>query len=818
MQLIYSIHPEIHNKPPHWQPSFASSWAGQEAGLEQLKAHVSSGGAFIPARLTSEHRSSSAFDAADLAVVDIDNGLSIEAFLAHPLAIDACWVYTTASHDPASGKERFRVVFRLPRRISDPDLYKAVVTLLSRSLGGDRSCTDPCRLFYGNDAAEHPLWQPDAQLPDSLLDDADQEAQQQRRHYDRQTADYDEGSIERAVFVLEQIIEPTSDGQRDRFIRVTAAARSAGDRLFSAWSDWASRGHHGKGKNARQTSERFFRGLNGTSLGSLFVLASEDDPDWRQKLPDEIRNAGGESKLGIFGHAFAGYAHEDFLGDPDDEPVAVATRTQSLFDEERPWTQIAVVAPPPPQPSPAAAPEPELLDDGPDHGYDDGDHDDDDQFDEPGEPVPRVRRGGRPRANADNETVDLIKNRLQRLYPGLRLNAMSQQLEYGPKERPLEPPDISTAYVRISRGAGQVFSKTLTYDTAMIIGQENQYHPVRAYLERCVANVAPCPYFDTMATELLGLPEEEGVNPRMPGGSRVADQVLKRFMIGAVARVFEPGCTHDWMPILIGPQNAGKTTFFQYLTPPSPADPGNYPWVSTMQQGINYIKDRPHVLHAGWIVVLDEVERYFKRQTTEEFKNLVSCSTDRSARKYENERNFKRAFVLAGATNSDDFLVDPTGNRRFMPITVTGKVPSRENPRIRIIDLDRLKADRDSLWAAAYQAYLDNPVHTFSSYELSCISEYVDSYTFDNPLEEPLLRELERNHSGWHMGEVYWTLSDLFKWMEIPLRDHKTMTPTMTDILKRHGYRNKRARVGKRERRIWVGPKSTLNGETDGQM
>lgn len=51
--------------------------------------------------------------------------------------------------------------------------------------------------------------------------------------------------------------------------------------------------------------------------------------------------------------------------------------------------------------------------------------------------------------------------------------------------------------------------------------------------------------------------------------------------------------------------------------------------------------------------------------------------------------------------------------------------------------------------------------------------------------------------------------------MEIPLRDHKTMTATMTDILKRHGYRNKRARVGKRDHRISVDPKSTLNGETD---
>jgi len=798
-QLIYSVHPTIRNKPQHWDPAYASGWQTTNGALDSLRDHVASGGAFIPAGLTSHHRSSSAFDAADLAVVDIDSGLTIDAFLKHPLAASACWAYTTASHDPDAGKHRFRVVFCLPKRTSDPDLYKAVVTLLSRSLGGDKSCTDPCRLFYGNDGCDHILWQPDAQLGLQMIDDAEREARRQYQAYDRQTADYDDVSIDRAIFCLEQIIEPTNDGERDRFIKVTAAARSAGDRLFPAWSDWASRGHHGKGKNARQATEKFFRGLNGTSLGSLFWLAAEDDPSWRDKLPEELRSSGNEAKLGIFGHAFAGYAHEDFLGEPDDVLADIAT--MSLFDEERPWTRIAVIER---QAAPA------VLDDDIDD-EDDGEDDfsaEDDMFAPPPQALqeeePILRRRGRPRLNPDGNNIDLIRNRLQRLYPGLRLNAMNQELEYGPKDSPQAIPDISTAYVRISRGTDQVFNKTLTLDTAQIIGYENRYHPVRAYLEHCVSSTAPCPYFDSLASELLGLPRDGEANPRMPDGRYVADEVIRRFLIGAVARVFQPGCTHDWIPVLIGPQNAGKTTFFQYLTPPSPVDPGSYPWVSTMQQGISYIKEKPHILHAGWIVVLDEIERYFKRQYTEELKNIVSVSTDRSARKYENERNFPRAFVLAGATNSSDFLVDPTGNRRFMPIVVTGKVPSKENPRIKIIDLDRLKADRDSIWSAAYQAYLDNPVNNFTSYELSCISEYIDSFTRDNPVDDPLQRELERNNSGYHKGLVYWTLADIFKWMDISIRDQGVMTVPITDALKRSGLKQMRCRIAGRVRRIWV--------------
>jgi predicted P-loop ATPase len=258
------------------------------------------------------------------------------------------------------------------------------------------------------------------------------------------------------------------------------------------------------------------------------------------------------------------------------------------------------------------------------------------------------------------------------------------------------------------------------------------------------------------------------------------------------------------MPILIGGQNSGKTTFFQYLTPPDSQDPGTYPWVATIQQGIGYLKERPHALHAGWMVLLDECERYFKRQYTEELKNLVSVPVDRSARKFENERSFPRSFVLCGTANNADFLVDPTGNRRFMPIIVAGKVPSPEDPRIKIIDLDRLKADRDSIWAAAYRAYLDKPEHLFSSYELACINTYLEGFTTDNPTDLRMARILETKTSGIYQGVNYVTMSDLFLWLEIPLDRQASMQLAVSDSLKRLGYELRRVSIAGQVRRIWT--------------
>lgn len=788
-QATYMLHPEIHNKPTQWKSSYVHNWAehqDQSGTLTDLRAAVSRGNAFMPVRMAGGHKLSAAFSYADLAVVDIDSGLSIQEFLEHPLATHACWGYTSPSHGKKPG-DRYRVIFRLPERISNPEIYKSLVSLLIRSLGGDTQCTDVCRYYNGNDRAEHFLWQEGAVLPIGIMDDATETA---RKRLARESCDVhhiDDNSIEQAIYVLHNVITPTADGERDRFIDVTKSCRAGGARLFPAWSDWASACHHGKGSKSSQTTEKFFYGFRGTGLGTLFFLANKENPDWRKDLPPELKPSG-EGTFGVFGTAFAGYGHEDFLGYEEDylEILQDGADTQNLFDSDAPWAQIA---------EPARPQEEEL---------DEPDLDDEDQPEE--DAAPR----GRGRPSSDSDVITEILANLRNLFPGIRLNSMNQELEWGPKSNPKTIDDASTLYVQISAGTGKAYPKTLTHDTALVAGRQNAYHPVLDYLDHCQRNVAPCDYFDSIATTLLGVSADSFSNPVMPCGHSLADVIMKRFMVGAVARVIDPGCVHDWMPILIGEQNCGKTTFWQYLTPPSVNDPGIYPWVSTIQQGISYIKDRPHVLHAGWIVCMDECERFFKRKNTEEMKNLISTPVDRSARKYENERCYRRSFVLAACANSDELFVDPTGNRRFMPIRVQGVVPSAKDSAIQIIDLDRLKRDRDSLWSAAYKEYLDNPEHTFSSEEIRVLTEYMQSFTSDSPLEQELSKFCAKQHAGTldrpghkSHGKRYWLMASIFKGMDIPAKDEKMMVYQISDILKRRGFWKERIRKDGKVMNMW---------------
>jgi hypothetical protein len=85
--------------------------------------------------------------------VDVDSGLRLETALADDFIQQyGGFVYTTVSH--TADDHRFRIVFALEQPITDRDQMKHVLTGLIARLGGDRACTDACRMFYGNTTAD----------------------------------------------------------------------------------------------------------------------------------------------------------------------------------------------------------------------------------------------------------------------------------------------------------------------------------------------------------------------------------------------------------------------------------------------------------------------------------------------------------------------------------------------------------------------------------------------------------------------------------------------------------------------------------------
>ena len=104
-------------------------------------------------------------------------------------------------------------------------------------------------------------------------------------------------------------------------------------------------------------------------------------------------------------------------------------------------------------------------------------------------------------------------------------------------------------------------------------------------------------------------------------------------------------------------------------------------------------KDASSYLKGKWGVELAELD--FKRKTeVETIKAFISRLTENYRPAFGREEiEVARTCVFIGTTNSDNYLSDETGNRRFLPIKTTS------------IDIGNLGGHRDRLWAAAAHAY-----------------------------------------------------------------------------------------------------------------
>jgi len=107
-------------------------------------------------------------------------------------------------------------------------------------------------------------------------------------------------------------------------------------------------------------------------------------------------------------------------------------------------------------------------------------------------------------------------------------------------------------------------------------------------------------------------------------------------------------------------------------------------------------KDASSYLKGKWCVELAELE-YKRKAEVETIKAFITRTHENYRPAFGREEvNLARTTVFLGTTNATEYLVDETGNRRFLPVSTHE------------IDLNGLAAARDQLWAAAAHAYRAN--------------------------------------------------------------------------------------------------------------
>ena len=85
-----------------------------------------------------------------------------------------------------------------------------------------------------------------------------------------------------------------------------------------------------------------------------------------------------------------------------------------------------------------------------------------------------------------------------------------------------------------------------------IVANENRYHPIRDYLNGLKWDGTG--WIAHVLHHFLGAAEDE-----------YTCEAMKIFLLGAIKRVFQPGCKFETMLCLVGGQGAGKSSFFRLL-------------------------------------------------------------------------------------------------------------------------------------------------------------------------------------------------------------------------------------------------------------
>ena len=255
-----------------------------------------------------------------------------------------------------------------------------------------------------------------------------------------------------------------------------------------------------------------------------------------------------------------------------------------------------------------------------------------------------------------------------------------------------------------------------------------EYNPFAFYLERL-------PPWNGDEDHILGL--SLSVNVRGDTNEQfLFAEYLKKWLVAMVAGWVNPQVVNNVILVLIGPQGAYKTTWFNYLLPP---ELRRYFYTKTNASRMS--KDDLLVLAQYGLVCCEELDTMRPSELNQLKAAVTMLSVDERAAyaRYHEHRPHIASFC--GTGNSLQFLSDPTGNRRWLPFEVDSIEPPHDNP-----------LDYQAIFSQAYTLYRQGFRYWFSQQEIERLSQH--NQQFETPrLEVELIQQYFRIPQGQEPGE-----------------------------------------------------------------
>lgn len=349
----------------------------------------------------------------------------------------------------------------------------------------------------------------------------------------------------------------------------------------------------------------------------------------------------------------------------------------------------------------------------------------------------------------------------------LKLNLLTQEIELDD-----EPVTIDDLYFELGSNGHDVALQNVQIVSAKI-AQENKYHPVQIYLEQCHAHHRDTSILDGIAARYFG--------QDLP----IYDTFIKRWLIASVARIFKPACKHDTALILQGKQGLLKSTFFNIL--------GGSWFCDSMGDAHN--KDELLKAHQSWLIEWGELETVFGKSGNSKVKAFMTATSDMLRRPYGRQtEKLPRRFSICGTTNENDFLTDPTGDRRYLVVPVQ-KVLSASD------FVDSLKKERDQIWGAAVELFRRGEQWWLTDQEAEIQQTLSKQFQSQDPWDDAIASFIEIKE--------WVSVSQILDRLGVtPDKQGRKESNRVTTFLKKEGWEQARQTYGK-QLRGWIPPRQT---------
>ncbi|WP_434310186.1 VapE domain-containing protein [Hominifimenecus sp. rT4P-3] len=266
----------------------------------------------------------------------------------------------------------------------------------------------------------------------------------------------------------------------------------------------------------------------------------------------------------------------------------------------------------------------------------------------------------------------------------------------------------------------------------LIVSSQNRINDVKRYLQGLKWDGIK--RLDTLLADYLGAED-----------SAYTRAVMRKSLCAAVARAITGGVKYDYMPIFVGPQGIGKSTFLAIL---------GKDWFSdslTTFEG----KEAAELIQGTWINEIGELTA-FTKQETQVIKQFLSKTDDIYRAAYGRRTDkYPRRCVFFGTSNDAEFLKDATGNRRFWPVDVgihtAKKSVWADLPR----EVDQIWAEAYAYWALGEPLFLPKELEEMAAEQQE---DHRETSGREGIIREFLEKEIPSNWDSLSLRErrMYW--------------------------------------------------------------